>query len=149
MLHYAGDEVIRHLGHPAAVGIFAIGRIKQISAGLAISQRHVVVRATAGAVGRRLGHKAGKATVLAGNLVGHQTEENQAVSHAESVGVGEVGFELAVGVFVVEGVHIPAHGIHGFDQLAHNRHVVHQAARVITGFGEGIASTDRLEPAIL
>ena len=149
MLHHTGNKVIRHLSHAAAVGVFTIRRIKQIAPGFAIRQRHVVVRAAASAISRWLGHKAGKAAMLSRNLVRHQTEEHQAVSHAEGIGIGKVGFKLAVGIFMVKGVNIPAHGIHRFDQLTDDGHVVHQAARVVAGFGQRIAGADRFEAAVL
>ena len=86
--------------------------------------------------------------MLAGDLVGHHAEEHEAVGHGERVRILEVGFELAVGVFMVEGIDAPAHLVHGFDQLIDHRQVVHQQARVVAGLGRGVALADRGETAV-
>ncbi len=148
MLHHTGNKVVRHLGDTAAVDVLTIGRIKQIAPRLTVSQRHVVVRAAAGTVGRGFGHKAGEAAVLTCDFIRHQAEKHQAISHAECVGIGKVSFKLAVGVLMIKGVNIPAHGIHRFNQFTNNRHVVHQAARVIAGLGQRVARADRLEATL-
>ena len=147
MFKHAGDEVIGERGDAAAVRIFAI-HFEQVLARGQIRQGHVVVRAAAGALRRRLGHEGGKGTVLAGDLVGHHAEEHEAVGHGQRVGVLEVGFELAVGVFMVERVHAPAHLVHGFHQLIDHRQIVHQQTRVVAGLGRGIAIAERGEAAV-
>ena len=128
--------------------IVALG-LEQVFASFQIRQRHVVVGATAGAVGKGLGHEARESAMFAGNLVGHHPEEHQAVGHGQCVGIFEVGFELAVGVFVIKRVHIPAQLVHGVYQLIHDGQVIHERAGVITGLAQVVAITQRGKAAIL
>ena len=107
------------------------------------------MRAAAGAVGERFRHEAGEGAVLAGDLVGHHAEVHQTVRHIEGIGEHEVGFELAVGVFVVEGIHVPTLFVHGVHDLVDDRQVVHQHAGVVTGLVEHVAVADRREAAVL
>lgn len=86
--------------------------------------------------------------MLAGDLVGHHAEEHEAVGHAEGVGVLEIGFELAVGVLVVEGVDAPAHLVHRLYQFVDDGQVVHQQARVVAGLGHVVALGNGREAAI-
>ena len=60
------------------------------------------MRAIAGAVGERLGHRGGNQPLLLGVVFGHEAEERHAIARRERVRIGEIELVLAIGVFMVE-----------------------------------------------
>ncbi len=81
------------------------------------------MRAAAGAVGERLRHERGDHAVLVGDLACRHLDEGKVVRGLERIGIGEIDFELAVAVLVIDLIHVDAHGAqpghHFIEHLAH------------------------------
>ena len=69
----------------------------------------------AGLIAVGFGHEAGKVTLLPRQFLHHEAKEGEAIGHGQGIAIGEVGLELALGVFVVKGVDIPTQTVHGAD----------------------------------
>ena len=80
----------------------------------------VNVPAIARAVGEWLGHVGGDGTVSFGVLAGHHLEEGISVGRRQRVCIVEIYLILAVSVFVIRLVRVPAY----------SRHPVHHIAQV-------------------
>ena len=87
--------------------------------------------------------KAGKTAIKTSDLVGHAAEEHEPVGHGQHIGIGEVDFELADAVFVVEGINIPAKLVHGLHQIADPVQIVEQPGHIVSWLGQMVARADR------
>ena len=96
-----------------------------------------------------LGHESRQQAVLAADLLEHETEEGEAVRRGQRVGVGEVDLPLAVGVFVVERIYVPAESVHGTHDFVEPGVVVKRQARVVGGFVDVVELGDRDMLALL
>ena len=148
MAQHAADELIGKLRYATGVAVFPGAGGEQVLAGIEACQRHIVMRAAAGAVGEGFGHEAGEGAVLAGHLVCQQTEIHQAIRHGQRIRVVEIDFKLAVGIFVVEGIHPPAHDVECFHQRIDDGDVVEHCRHVVAGLAEGVARAERFGAAL-
>ena len=93
----------------------------------------------AGLIGKGFGHEAGKIAFFSGQLFHHEAEEGEPISHCQRVAVGEICFKLALGVFVVEGVYVPAQIVHGGDDAVDDFVVIEDGGEGVGSFGESVA----------
>ena len=132
----AGDEVVGNVADAEAARVFGMGAFEEVGAVFEIEERHVEVGAAASAVVERLGHEGGEQAFLGGVVLGHEAEEDEAVTHGEAVGVFEVELELGVGVFVIEGIEVPAELVDGGGHFVEPGVAIEEALHVVAGFGE-------------
>ena len=95
----------------------------------------------------RLGHERGDGAEFLGHGAHHPAEEGVPVSGGQAVGIGPVDLELAVGIFVVVGVRIPAELLHVAQQLGGEVEIAVEGAQVVTGLAQRIERVERLEAA--
>ena len=119
----AAEELIGELRQAAAARIGAVSG--NVLPGAHVGERHVEMRAGSRPVGIGLGHHGRFPAIFAGKLLHHQPPHDEAVGHGHDVGIGEVELELAVGVLMIEGVHLPA-------ELVHRRHDVVQKFQLMS-----------------
>ena len=137
VLAQAAEELIGALGEAAAAFVARIARY--VLAGIDVGERHVEMRAGSRPVGIGLGHHGGLKPVLPGQLLHHQAPHHETVGHGHRVGIGKVELELAVGVFMIEGMHLPAELVHRRDDVVEELEVEKGEARVVGGLGNGVA----------
>ena len=82
----------------------------------------------------------------------HPLEEGLPVAGGERVCVLPVDFELAIGVFVVGGVRLPAEFLHIGDEPGQQVEIAMERSHVVTGFLRSIhnipGNTDSVGPAL-
>ena len=76
---------------------------------------------------------------LRGQLLHHHPPDDETVRHGHGVGIGKVELELAVGVFMIEGMHLPAELVHRRDDVVEELEVEEGEARVVRRLGNGVA----------
>ena len=145
MLEHAGDELIAKLADTEAAGIVGVVALEEVGSGFQIIERHVEMRAAAGAVGEGLGHEGGEQAFLGGVVLGHGAEEDVAVAHGQGVGVFEVELELRVGVLVIQRVEVPAKVVDGGGNLVDPLVALEEGFHVITGFGQIVLGLGNLQ----
>ena len=123
--------------------------LEQVVAGFQVVERHVEVRAAAGAVGEGLRHEGGEQPFLRGVVLRHQAEEDVAVAHRQRVGILEVELELRVGVLVVERVEVPAKVVDRGGHLVEPGVAVEEALHVVTGLHQVVVGVRDLQRAVL
>ena len=101
------------------------------------------MRAGAGAVGIGLRHHGRFPAEFARDLLHHHAPDDEAIRHGHDVGIGKVELELAVGVLVVEGMHLPAERVHRRDDLVQELEIYQREARVIGRLGNRVAGIVR------
>ena len=143
----AGDEVVGGLADAEAARVFGVGAFEEVVTTFQIEERHVEVRAAAGAVVEGFRHEGGEQAFLGGVVLGHEAEENEAVAHGEAVGVFEVELELRVRVFVVEGIEVPTEVIDGGGHFVQPGVAVEEALHVVAGLGEVVIGVGDFERA--
>ena len=77
--------------------------------------------------------------MLPSQLLHHQPPHHETIGHGHGIGIGKVEFELAVGVFMIEGMHFPAELVHRRHDVVEELEVEKGEARVVGGLGNGIA----------
>ena len=91
------------------------------------------MRAVTGLVSKRFRHKGRDQAFLACVFFGHGAQEGIAVAGRDHITVGKIEFELAVGVFVIKGVYVPAEVVHAGDHPVDPAEVVQKTTRVVAG----------------
>ena len=136
MLEDARDKLVAQRREANAVRIFRRLAGEQVGAGLQVIERHVEVGAIAGLVGKGLGHHGRQQAFFARVVLGHVAEEGQPVAGGQRVGILEVELELAMRIFMVKGIQVPAQAIDGRGHLVEPAEAVGEAAHVVAGLGE-------------
>ena len=121
---------------------------EDVAAALEVAQRHIEMRAIAGAVGKRLRHHRRNQTFLLGIVFRHHAEEGDAVASRQGIGIGEVELILAAGVLVVEGIQVPAEVVDDARHLVEPGEIAHEAAHVVAGLDQLVVGIGRVQRAI-
>ena len=140
-MDHAADEVIGGFGEAQLV----LCVFEQAAVVLGRPQRDVHVAARAGEVGKRLRHEGRAQAVLLGDRLHHELEEGMLVSGAQRRVELPVHLELAVRVFVVVLIGLPAERDHRVADFRHHVVTAHERLLVVAGLGLAVGGVrDRL-----
>ena len=99
----------------------------------------------AGPVGERLGHEGADGPQLVGDFTGRHAKEDEPVRRSQSVREGEVDFELAVGVLVVDLINVDADFDEGGDEFFQKGPAAGETFVVVAGLVESVAGVGGAE----
>ena len=146
MLEHAAEEPIAELAQShAALVVLVVERVLLLLG----ADRQVKVRAGAGAVRERLRHEGRDDAVFARDLARGHLEEDHVVGGLERIGVGEVDFELAVRVLVIDLIDVDTDGTQMPRQVIEHGADARQALVVVAGLVRGIGGIERRQRSLL
>ena len=126
--------MVRQLRQPVVVRVIG----EEIGVCVGIPQTGMEMTAVPRQMGKRLGHKGRNESILLSNSSHHPTKEGMAIGCRQTIRIRPIDFKLAVGVFVVIGIRVPAQFLHVFQQRCHKVKITGECAQVVAGFVQGI-----------
>ncbi len=142
MLEEPAQEPIPELAQsqPTLVALVVEGVLLVLSA-----DGQVEMRPGARPVRERLGHEGRDGTVFLGDLARGHLEQDHVVGGLQRIGVGEVDFELAVRVLVVDLVHVDTDSTQMARQIVEDAADARQSLVVVAGLVRGVRRIERRE----